>query len=357
MQRNLPYFYCMTLLRLIQNSRFLGVVLLFGVACTHAAPSPPLQQPPPSAPVAPSLQVFTADEKGFDTHSYWLDTGDEVVVFDAQFTPKLAKQLIEHIRTRTASPIRWLVITHPNPDKFNGANAFREAGARVVASRATANAIADVHAYKRHFFVNIARMFGPQDYPSAPTIDDTFDDTFRLPLRSGEVELRVLDNGGVSSTQTVAWLPGSKSLIVGDLVHHQAHAWLEGGIVGDMPRPSIRSWLAALDELEAFRGAVVYGGRGKPVGVRQAVAAQREYLVKVQQIASDYVDSLGSRVSELEGKTAAAHYKVVAERIVAAFPGYSLPYMAHFGVYGLVNHLAALRRNQSSAGQKDGEQE
>ena len=32
----------------------------------------------------PSLATFTSDAAGFDTHSYWLDTGSEVVVFDAQ---------------------------------------------------------------------------------------------------------------------------------------------------------------------------------------------------------------------------------------------------------------------------------
>ena len=77
-----------------------------------------------------SLFMFTSDAAGFDTHSFWLDTGREVVVFDAQFTEELAGKLIAEIRSKTPHPIRFVVVTHPNPDKFNGAAAFQAIGAR-----------------------------------------------------------------------------------------------------------------------------------------------------------------------------------------------------------------------------------
>ena len=72
-----------------------------------------------------SLFTFTSDAAGFDTHSFWLDTGREVVVFDAQFTAARAEKLIAEIRSKTSHPIRFVVVTHPNPDKFNGAAAFQ----------------------------------------------------------------------------------------------------------------------------------------------------------------------------------------------------------------------------------------
>src|SRR5678816_4049427 len=53
-----------------------------------------------------SLGTFTSDAAGFDTHSFYYDTGKEVVVFDAQFTPDLARQLIAQIHGETTSPIR-----------------------------------------------------------------------------------------------------------------------------------------------------------------------------------------------------------------------------------------------------------
>lgn len=286
-------------------------------------------------------RVFTSDASGFDTHSYWVDTGKEVVVFDAQFTPALAEQLIADIRSQTSSPIRWVVVTHPNPDKFNGTSAFRAAGARVVASEATAAAIPTVHAYKRAFFVDFAKMFTAESYPPQATVDVTFRGSLQLPLEAGEVELRELVYPGVSSTQTVAWLPSTRNLLVGDLVHVKAHAWLEGGIVDGAPRPDVDGWLASLDELRAFEGATVRGGRGGSAPVAEAVEAEQAYLRRARALVKEYVDGLAARKAELLDERAAQHHRAIAERLAAEFPDYALPYLVEYGVYGLANQLAS----------------
>jgi glyoxylase-like metal-dependent hydrolase (beta-lactamase superfamily II) len=279
------------------------------------------------------LGVFTADTAGFDTHSFWYDTGHEVIVFDAQFTPALAQALIARIRQATRSPITTLVITHPNPDKFNGAPAFQAIGAKVVASAATAAAIPGVHAYKKAYFVNVAKTFTDATYPAQATVDVTFEHDLALP---GGIQLHVLNHAGVATTQTVAYVPGARALVVGDLVHHQAHAWLEGGIVKGQTHMDVTSWLGALDELKAYRGATVFGGRGTSASVERAVADETTYLLKVRAITDDYIVALGARKSELAGPLAAGHQEAIANLIVAAFPNDLLPYMTHYSVYGLV---------------------
>jgi glyoxylase-like metal-dependent hydrolase (beta-lactamase superfamily II) len=290
-----------------------------------------------------TVERFTSDAAGFDTHSYWVDTGREVVVFDAQFTDALAERLAAQIRSRTRSPIRYVVITHPNPDKFNGATVFRRLGATVIASARTAAAIPGVHAYKRRFFVDVARMFTAQSYPAEPVIDRTFTGTLRLPLAQGEILLRELRNPGVSSTQTVAWIPGARSLVVGDLVHHRAHAWLEGGIVDNAPTPALRAWGLALEELRAYRGATVLGGRGESAPVELAVRAQQSYLRTAVTLIDRYLAELGARTSELSTERAGEHHRALAARFAQAFPDHALPYMIEYGVYGLVQQRLAER--------------
>jgi glyoxylase-like metal-dependent hydrolase (beta-lactamase superfamily II) len=316
----------------------LAFAALLVTGCTHA----PLAAAAPAtaqleAASAHKLNTFTSSQAGFDTHSYWYDTGREVVVFDAQFTPALAQQLIASIRAATRSPITTLVITHPNPDKFNGATAFQAIGAKVVASAATAAAMPGVHAYKKAYFVEVAKMFTNETYPALPRVDRTFQDHLDL---AGGVRLQVLRHAGVASTQTVASIPAARALVVGDLVHHQAHAWLEGGIVAGKPRLDVDAWVAALDELKAYPGATVYGGRGQVAPVARAVADEQAYLLKAREIARAYVRALGPRVTELDGPQAAAHQAEVAKRIDAAFPGYQLAYLTGYSVYGL---LAAVR--------------
>ena len=290
---------------------------------------------------AGTLSRWASGPQGFNTQSWWYDTGREVVVFDAQFTPDLARALVADIRAHTASPIAYLVITHPNPDKFNGAPVFQALGAKVVASRACAAALPGVHAYKKAFFVG-AGMFTEATYPALGSVDVTFEDRLALPLAGGaQVELTRLAGAGVSSTQTVAWLPAERALVVGDLIHHRVHAWLEGGIVDGKPHADLAAWKATLGELARFAGATVYDGRGTPAPLAEAVAEQLAYLDGARAVVAAYLAELGPRVSELSGPQAGAHHKELARRMAEAFPGYQFAYLVEYGVYGLAAALTS----------------
>ena len=288
-----------------------------------------------------ALYTYDSGEAGFFTKTYFYDTGSEVVAFDAQFTPELAEAAIASLREQTDNPITYLVITHPNPDKFNGAPAFQAEGAKVIASEATEAAIPGVHEYKKAGFVGMG-MFTEETYPQQATVDETFTDTRTIELSDGKtVELSELGEPGVSSTQTVAFIPELNALMVGDLVHHKLHAWLEGGIVNGQATPTLEGWIADLQELETtFAGEpepTVYGGRGESAPLSVAVADQIAYLQKADQIVTDYVAGLGDKTSELSSDKAGEHYAAIQAELEKAFPDYAFPDMISFSVYGLVN--------------------
>ncbi|MCX6119098.1 MAG: MBL fold metallo-hydrolase [Proteobacteria bacterium] len=285
------------------------------------------------------MYVFESDSNGFNTKTFFYDNGQEVVAFDSQFTPDLAKQSIEFLRTKTKNPITNLVITHPNPDKFNAIDVFKSHGAEVIASKATAEAWPSVHAYKKYFFVNIAKMFTGDTYPKLSEVDQRFESSLELKLKNGEViSLRELKGPGVSSNQTVAYISAINSLIVGDLVHHKAHAWLEGGIVNGQPTPTIKSWIQDLEELKsrfATTNPMVYGGRGDAVDLKTAVDSQILYLSRVDEIVTKYVNGLGEQKAELKTEASQVHYTKLQQLIESEFADYKLGYMIQYGVYGL----------------------
>lgn len=289
------------------------------------------------APAA-ELHTFTSGADGFDTSTYWLDTGEQVVVFDAQFTPALAEAMLAEIRSTTDSPIGYVVLTHPNPDKFNGATVFQAEGAQLVASNATADAMPGVHAYKQAYFVG-AGMFTAESYPSLPEVDLRF--SGELELDGAQVRLVELDNSGVSSTQTVAVLPDA--VVTGDLFANRAHAWLEGGIVDGAPTPDLAAWHAALDELAPIVGeeATVYPGRGVTLPLAQAVAEQHAYLDTADAVVTAYVQGLVEPTNELSGANAGAHYAAMADQLSAEFPAYQFSYLVNYGVYGLAMQRAS----------------
>jgi glyoxylase-like metal-dependent hydrolase (beta-lactamase superfamily II) len=327
--------------RLTRRAIVRGAAALAGTAVLAPAAGRIAASPRAAASTTGKLITFESDGNGFNTKTYFYDTGAEVVAFDTQFTRDYAAQAIAFLRTQTDSPLTYAVITHPNPDKFNGLTVFQDEGATIVASRATVEAMPGVHAYKQAFFVG-AGMFTDETYPKLGTVDIVVKGAATLNLGDGQsVELRELSQPGVSSTQTVALIPDLDALIVGDLVHHKAHAWLEGGIVDGTPTPTLEGWIADLNELsERFGGSddtVVYGGRGEAAPLATATTDQIAYLQKADQIVADYVAGLGERKSELSGPKVGEHFAALQEEFEAVFPDYALSYMVLYGVYGLVN--------------------
>jgi glyoxylase-like metal-dependent hydrolase (beta-lactamase superfamily II) len=184
------------------------------------------------------------------------------------------------------------------PDKFNGASVFKKYGAKLVASKATEENIPAVHAYKKYFFVEIAKMFTPENYPQPSVLDETFEKGLTIKLKGSEsIELTEYNLPGVSLNQTVALLPKGLGLVVGDLVHHKAHAWLEGGIVGSKPVPTLQSWIQVLKEIRKnfSPNLPVLGGRGQTAPLKTAIPAQIDYLIRSEKLVDAYLSGLGGK--------------------------------------------------------------
>lgn len=283
---------------------------------------------------------YVSDGNGFNTKTIFYEGQNEVVAFDAQFTTQYAKKAIKHLRKFTNKPISWLVITHPNPDKFNGASVFKKEGAKILSSELTKKNMPQVHAYKKYYFVKVAKMFPNKSYPKMPTIDETFENEFTIKLKDGEsIILREYGRPAVSLNQTVATLPNNLGIVVGDLIHHNAHAWLEGGINESKATPTISEWIELLKivQNDHSENINVYGGRGEVSQIRVAIPAQIKYLKKSEIIVENYIRKLGNKKNELISDKANEHYTNITQIFKKEFPNYNLPYMIQYGVYGLVN--------------------
>lgn len=290
---------------------------------------------------AGQLHVFTSDAAGFNTHSVWYDDGREVTVVDTQFTLAQAEALLADIRKQTQSPVTRVIVTHPNPDKFNALSVFHAAGAQSIASAKTAAAMPGVDAYKRYFWVKMAKAFTDDTYPKLEAVKTTFDHRMTIKLKSGEtITLFELNQPGVSNDQTVVRFDQSGDLAVGDLVSSRNHAWLEGGIVDGKPRFTLDGWKADLRQLASLAskpGAKVYGGRGVFLPVKQAVAEQIAYLDRANAIVEHTLQALGDRKSELSDPAKQqAHYQAIQAELAEAFPDYAMPELVGYSVYGMI---------------------
>ncbi|MDZ7840983.1 MAG: MBL fold metallo-hydrolase [Gammaproteobacteria bacterium] len=291
---------------------------------------------------AGELYTFTSGEAGFKTHSVFYDDGQEVIVVDTQFLPGITEELISAIKEETDSPITKVIVTHPNPDKFNGLNLLKERGVQSIASKATANALPMVHEYKRNFWVNVAEAIDPESYPELAEIDVTYEGKKVIKTQGGdEVTLIQLPGDAMSSDHTVVLFEDSGALFVGDLIHAGVHAWLEGPLHDGKPRPNVDQWIATLKELDKIEADRVLGGRGEWAPIEKAIRDQVHYLEKVQSIVENYVNERPNLARELQNATKAQeHFQSVTQHISAAFPDYDLPSMVRYSVYAMIQKEA-----------------
>jgi glyoxylase-like metal-dependent hydrolase (beta-lactamase superfamily II) len=294
---------------------------------------------------AGKLGVYTSPTSGFDTHTFYYDDGKEVTIFDTQFVPSLTEEMVKKIKSETSSPITRVIVTHPNPDKFNGLSYLHGLGVASISSKAVAQSIPEVHDYKKNFWVNVMGAFKDHEYPVLENVQSTFENNHTIKLKSGEtISLFQLDNSGVAKTQVVARIDSTGDLIVGDLIHTKAHAWLEGGLVNGTPDPDLAAWVNALSELPAlsseFKDAKVYGGRGEFINVKDAVIEQMSYLNKANSVINDYIIKNNIKNITLSDKKVASElYKDIAQVFSDEFPEYKAPYMIQYSIYGLVGSI------------------
>jgi len=204
--------------------------------------------------LAPGAYGYVSDH---DPNCGFIVGRDEVLVIDTRATPRLARQLIDVIRTVTDKPIRHLFLTHYHAVRVLGAAAFGPE-VTILASEGTAQWVhergqADYDSELGRF----PRLFqGHEEIPGLTRPRITFPD--RLTLDLGGLEVQLLHIGrGHSRGDSIAWLPSLGVLYSGDLVENRCAVYAGDGY--------IREWSQTLAQLEALKPRVLLPGRGAPL--------------------------------------------------------------------------------------------
>jgi glyoxylase-like metal-dependent hydrolase (beta-lactamase superfamily II) len=249
---------------------------LFVTISTAATPVPVRDSAPPfvARRIAEGIYVVLGDTgRGSEgrPNAGFIVTREGVVVVDALASPRQGEALLRTIRTVTAQPVKWLVLTHHHPDHHFGAIVFRRAGAKVIAhpdTRVLANEAgpdALVADWVRVVGLDAMHGFEFADVPDRPV---TTADTLRL---GGRTIVIAHPGAGHSAGDLMVWLPRERVLFAGDVL-------IEDGItmVVDGSAPGL---LRSLGRIDSLRPRIAVPGHGSlPARPEALVARTRAYI-------------------------------------------------------------------------------
>lgn len=234
-----------------------------------------VQVAPRSYCVQGQAALGSAANQNFISNAGFVVTDSSVVVIDALGSPPLAEQLLREIRRITPKPVSHVLVTHYHADHIYGLQAFKAAGAVIVAQRRGLEYLNSDTARLR-LEAGRQQMF--------PWIDDT---TRLVPadvwldgdsdLRIGHVDFRLRAVGPAHTPDDMAiHVPDERVLFVGDTVFR--------GRIPYVGQADSRRWIATLDALLGFDAQVMVPGHGPPsLQVAEDIRFTRDYLLYLRQ--------------------------------------------------------------------------
>ena len=251
--------------------------------------------------------------QGLGANSGFVLGDDAVLVIDSRYTPVLAGQLLEAIRSVTTLPVKYLVNTHYHPDHIWGNSVFADLGTVIIARPETRYGIEKYTPVYLEFY----REQMPEKYEQLRDVvmvlpDSIMTETIVIDL--GGVEVELLNPGAAHTAgDLVVCIESEKTVFTGGLAANGYHTNM-----GDQGA-DFDNWIAVLDDMENRNPRRVVPGQGKICG-KEIFAIQKKYILNLIEI----------------GKSAIGEGKIFSEFAagvsVPASKGYLQPNMVPFNI-------------------------
>ncbi|HBS98991.1 MAG TPA: MBL fold metallo-hydrolase, partial [Citreicella sp.] len=192
---------------------------------------------------------------------------DSVMIVEAQATPRLARKVIDCVRSVTDKPISHLVLTHYHAVRVLGASAY---GARDIIMSDVAAAMVEERGQEDwdSEFGRFPRLFqGHEEIPGLTRPTVTFSDRMTVYLGRRRVDILHLGRAHTAG-DAVVWVPDQEVMFTGDIVEFHSACYCGDGHFAD--------WPETLAQIAAYEPRAIAPGRGDALLGEDAVAQALE---------------------------------------------------------------------------------
>jgi glyoxylase-like metal-dependent hydrolase (beta-lactamase superfamily II) len=233
--------------------------------------------------VGPGLYAFTAEG---DPNTGVIIGDESVMVVEAQATPRLARKVIDCIRSVTDKPISHLVLTHYHAVRVLGASAYGVG--EVIMSEAARGMVEERGAEDwASEFGRFPRLFqGHEEIPGLTWPTTTFSEAMTVYLGKRKVEIMHLGRAHTAG-DAVVWVPDAEVMFTGDIVEYHSACYCGDGYFNE--------WAETLENIASFDPVAIAPGRGDALVGRDMVA-------KALAATADFVESTYRPVAKVAAR-------------------------------------------------------
>ncbi|KEP71728.1 beta lactamase [Thioclava dalianensis] len=214
--------------------------------------------------VGEGLYAFTAEG---DPNTGVIIGDESVMIVEAQATPRLARKVIECVRSVTDKPISHVVLTHYHAVRVLGASAY---GAREIIMSDVSRAQVAERGQEDwdSEFGRFPRLFqGHDEIPGLTWPTTTFSDSMTVYLGKRRVDIMHLGRAHTAG-DAVIWVPDQEVMFTGDIVEYHSACYCGDGHFSD--------WADTLSNIAAFEPRAIAPGRGDALVGEEMVAQALE---------------------------------------------------------------------------------
>ncbi len=205
--------------------------------------------------IGEGLWAFTAEG---DPNTGVIIGDDSVMIVDAQATPRLARLVVEKIRSVTDKPISHVVLTHYHAVRVLGASAYG-ADQIVMSEKARAMVVERGQEDWDSEFARFPRLFqGHEEIPGLTWPTTSFNGRMSVYLGNRRVDLMQLGRAHTAG-DIVAYVGDQNVMFTGDIVEYHSACYCGDGHFHDWPGTleAIRAW--DVDAIAPGRGDALVG--------------------------------------------------------------------------------------------------
>ncbi|MGP1355727.1 MBL fold metallo-hydrolase [Roseicyclus sp.] len=251
--------------------------------------------------IGPGLYAFTAEG---DPNTGVIVGDETVMIVEAQATPRLARKVIDCVRSVTDKPISHLVLTHYHAVRVLGASAY---GAREIVMSDAARAMVAERGQEdwESEFARFPRLFqGHEEIPGLTWPTTTFSDAMTVWLGKRRVDI-FRPGRAHTAGDAVVLVPDCEVMFTGDIVEYHSACYCGDGYLTE--------WGGTLDVIAAFAPQAIAPGRGAalvgPDMVAAAIESTRDFVESTYRPAARVAARGGSLKDAWEAVRAACDPK------------------------------------------------